>query len=162
VKVTLVLFALAGSLLAADEQREEKRSRVRLGGIVVNAGYGHHSGSPYGWSHWYPYSYWHPYHWGHGPFVGWSHFYHPGYWSGFSRMYGMGEVKIISEAKEAAVLIDGAFAGLAKDLKTVWLEPGAYNIEIRPKDAEGYSKRVYVLSGKTLKLDVKALAEDRP
>jgi hypothetical protein len=63
----------------------------------------------------------------------------------------MGEVKVSSAPKDSLVYIDGAYAGLAGKLKSMWLEPGAYNLRILAGD-QSYEKRIYVLSGKTLEL----------
>ena len=61
-----------------------------------------------------------------------------------------GEVKLINAAKDAEVYIDGAFAGQAGGLKSMWMSPGAYDIEVR--GAKVVKKRVYVLSGKVLRI----------
>ena len=47
--------------------------------------------------------------------------------------------------------LDGALAGKADKLKNMWLEPGAYNLEVRSGNKQ-FSQKVYVLSGKTLRL----------
>jgi hypothetical protein len=52
----------------------------------------------------------------------------------------------------AQVLLDGALAGEARDLKSIWLEPGAYNLTVRAQARTPFEMRVYVLSGKTLKI----------
>jgi hypothetical protein len=64
----------------------------------------------------------------------------------------MGEVKIASAPKEAMVYLDGAYAGAAGKLKSMWLEPGVYNLEIRDDAGASWSQKIYVLSGKTLPL----------
>jgi hypothetical protein len=127
------------------------RLRVRLGGISVGAGYSHFSGySPYG----YPYLY-RPY-WGAfgDPFwnYGWGGWLHPGYYGGFRQGPGMGLVKVKAPSKQAEVYVDGAYAGLAKDLGSMWLEPGAYDLEVR-EDSDIFHKRIYVLSGKTVRIN---------
>jgi hypothetical protein len=125
--------------------------RIRLGGLGVSAGY---MSGPAWWgpgSAWYGPGLWRPY----GPawwdpwwYNGWAH---PGFWGGFVQGPGMGEVKVSSAPKGSLVYIDGAYAGLAGKLKSMWLEPGAYNLRIRSGD-QSYEKRIYVLSGKTLEL----------
>jgi hypothetical protein len=80
---------------------------------------------------------------------GWMH---PGMYSGFAYGPGMGEVKLKSESRDAMVYIDGAYAGTADKLKSMWLEPGAYNVELRTDNGDKFERRVYVLSGKTLQL----------
>lgn len=131
--------------------------RIRLGGVSVNAGYvrGPMWWGPYSYGYmpaaWGP-GYWRPW----GPawwdpfwFNGWAH---PGFWNGFAYGPGTGEVKLNSAPKEAMVYLDGAFAGTADKLKNIWLEPGAYNLELRDDQGRSWEKRIYVLTGKTLAL----------
>ena len=139
---------------SSDQDAEPKsgRRRFRIGGIMIGAGYSHYSGYP-GWR--YPYwspGYWSPWYWSAYSFYDpWFYgpFFHPGYFTGFARGMNMGEIKLRNSPKDAAVFLDGAYAGTADKLKTMWLEPGAYNLELRTAGSS-FSKRVYVLSGKTL------------
>lgn len=123
---------------------------VHLGGIQVGVGYSHFSG-PY-----YPYGYWGPYPpgfypgWGYGG-IGW---YDP-FWYGSPMAYTIrgadkGEVHLKDAAPQAEVYIDGAYAGVVKDLRTLWLAPGAYNVEVRTASQAPVQKRIYVLTGKSL------------
>ena len=75
----------------------------------------------------------------------------------------MGHVKLNSTAKEGLVYLDGGYAGAAKDLKSIWLRPGAYNLEVRT-DKESFAQRIYVLSGKTLRIEANLtpLQENQP
>jgi hypothetical protein len=50
------------------------------------------------------------------------------------------------------VLIDGAFAGTTSQVKDMWLRTGAHNIEVRAAGHPKYAERLYILSGKTLKI----------
>jgi hypothetical protein len=124
-------------------------SPVKLGGITVGGGYSYHSGH-YGYPYYYgPFwgSYWGP-GWYH---PGWSVWGYPGFvFSG--RTEFSGEIKIQTPEKSAEVFIDGAYAGIVEDLKNFWLEPGVYNLEIKTSADKFYQKRLYVLSGKTLKI----------
>jgi hypothetical protein len=52
-------------------------------------------------------------------------------------------------------MLDGAYAGKAGDLKSMWLDPGAYQFEVRQDSRTAFSRKIYVLSGKTLRIDVK-------
>jgi hypothetical protein len=146
----LLLTSVPG--YAASDDKPGRR--VRIGGISVNAGY-------YNGPMWYPY-----YGYGGGFYPGWSRYYmydpfwyspwlHPGLYTGFGYQPNMGEVKLNSPNKEAAVYIDGAYAGPAEKLKSLWLEPGAYNLEVRDAGGQRYERRVYVLSGKTLQIQAK-------
>jgi hypothetical protein len=158
------------TLLAGASEKSDKtdapvyqsaaKRRVRLGGVMVGASYSHTNGYPYGG--YYPYGYYSPF-WGYGSY--WSSMYspfwyspvygpwfHPGAYSGYAYSPGMGELKLPTKSKTAAVYIDGAFAGSADKLKRFWLEPGAYNIEVRDNNQTAIKERVYVLSGKTITL----------
>lgn len=131
--------------------KAERRTRVRLGGVTVGAGYARYSGAfyPYYGYGWYPWTsaYWSPF---------WDYYYpwySPAFYHGYLNRPGpnMGEVRLHAPER-AEVFLDGAYAGFAKDLKTIWLEPGAYNLEVRG-EAGAYTRRIYVLSGKELKIE---------
>ncbi len=128
----------SSALFAADD--DKPRPRIRLGGVMIGAGYSHWSGGPF-----YPYySRYSPW---YDPFYyGWLH---PRFYTGFSYQPNMGEVKLKSAPKDSDVYLDGAYAGTAGKLKNMWLQPGAYNLEVRSGD-RSFKKRIYVLSGKTL------------
>ena len=142
----------AGEAAQEDSASSKKGSgvRVRFGGMAIGAGYSHFSGySPY----WFPYYYrplggpgWDPF-WGYG----WGSWLHPGYYAGFRQGPGMGVVKVKASSKQALVYVDGAYAGVLKDLGNMWLEPGAYDIEVR-EDGASFQQRIYVLSGKTVRV----------
>ncbi len=139
-------------------------SRVRLGGFTVGAGFRYYSGGyPF---YYYPRSYFWP--WYDAPFFP-SYYgfysplwYHPGWFTGFAYRDGRGEVKIRTSSPEADVYLDDAFAGKAKDLKTMWLDPGAYNLKVEAADHDPFVLRIYVLSGKTLKIDANLLPQKEP
>ena len=136
-----------------DEQSSGHQTHVRLGGFVVSAGYAHF------WPGAYPYGY--PY----GPFYSpfsaalwWDPFwgfpvgYPVGY---FSPGDGKGEVKLSDAPKDASVYLNGGYAGTAEHLKSFWLDPGAYDLVLSSPDGREYQQRVYVLTGKTLKIEAK-------
>lgn len=142
-----LLGLIAAALLSAGP-------RVRLGGVVVNAGYSR--GGYWGPGWWGP-GYWGPGYWGPAGWGMWDPFWygpmmHPGYLRGWAQGPGMGEVKLKSVPEDAIVLLDGAYAGEAKKLKSIWLEPGVYNLEVRDDQAGSFERKIYVLSGKTLQL----------
>jgi hypothetical protein len=159
----LVAFLFAGSVPAygRDDKKTEKtpeksaseatsKTRVRLGGISVGGFYRHYSNLDY-----YPSYY--PAFFGPSPYYWWPYYdlaftsYHPGFYNGFARSSGMGEVKLQTQ-KGAEVFIDGAYAGLAEDLRSIWLHPGAYDLEVNAQGSQSFKKRIYVLSGKTVKI----------
>lgn len=128
---------------------------IHLRGISVGVGYSYFSGpyyrhpgfyGPY-WPGYYPASY-----------PGWG-----GYWDPFWGPYPFaspmaynvagadkGEVHLKDAAPQSEVYIDGAYAGVAKDLRTLWLAPGAYKLEVRAANQPTVEKKIYVLTGKTL------------
>ena len=90
---------------------------------------------------------------------GYGSVYGPGYWGGpgYYSPYAFGtpnagELKLDTNFKDAEVFINGAFAGTAGKLKSMYMRPGAYNIELRAPGRARYAERVYIVAGKTLKL----------
>jgi hypothetical protein len=140
----MLLFAAAA--FAGDDDKR----RVRLGGI--SAGVGYMSGpawyGPYGYG--YGPGFYRPW-WGfYDPF--WSSpFLHSGLYRGFAQGPNMGEIKL-EAAKDASVFLDGAFAGTAAKLKSIWLEPGIYELQVQTPGGDEYKRKLYVLSGKTLNI----------
>jgi hypothetical protein len=134
----IAIAALGVSLAAADPQ---PRTRVRLGGVSVGAGYSYAPGFwPYYPAFWGPYGF-------YGPV------FHPGYYDGFVYRENMGEVRLRVEPERAEVFLDGAYAGTARERKSMWLAPGAYLLEVKADGRAAYSRKVYVLSGKSLRID---------
>ncbi len=143
-------LAAAGDQTAkvADQPaKSPSHHRIRLGGVMVSGGYGYYSGFPY--YGYYPGLWGLPYYY-YDPFL-WSPFYYPGYFTGYAYQPGMGNVKIQAGEKDATVFLDGALAGPVQQLKSIWLEPGVYNLELR-EGKERLTQKIYVLSGKTLKV----------
>ena len=143
--VTLVLLLAAGLLVPAT-------AAVRLGTISIGAGFGYYSGPGWGWGGWYPppvYGGW----WGY-PYA--SPFYDPFYGPAvyWTPQPNLGEVKLRSSSKDAEVYIDSAYAGTASKLKSFWLAPGVYQLEVRATGQAAHQKRIYVLTGKTLKVNL--------
>jgi len=144
-------MALAAALLSAKDDKPGRR--IRLGGVSVGGSY---TSGP-GWYPWYPYyGGFYPGFWNraylYDPFFYYSPYIHPGLYSGFGYGPNLGEVKLNASDKEASVYLDGAYAGPAHKLKTLWLEPGAYNIELRDTSGQSFERRIYVLTGKTLEV----------
>lgn len=143
-------------LLAADDdsavKKESARPRVRFGGIMINAGYSHFSGPGF---YRYPYSYY-PAFWGAGPYYSYydpffGPYLHPGFYTGFGYQPMLGQLKVQTSDRNSWVYLDGALAGRADKLKAMWLEPGAYRLELRTGDRK-LEQKIYVLSGKTFKV----------
>jgi hypothetical protein len=137
-KVRWITLVLLIALLPLSAQ-----AGIKFGGVLVGVGYS--SGPYYGYG--YPY-YYDPF-W-YGPF---GYPFGPTFYT-TAPGHPMGEIKLDQAVdRQSEIYINGAFAGLAKDLKHIWLDPGAYDFEMRAKNQEPVQKRVYVLTNKTLKLD---------
>ena len=145
------------STLSAKSGSQAPHPRLRFGGFAVSAGYSHFSGL-------YPSYGYYPGYWGYSPWfydpLLFSPIFAPGYYTGFAYQPNMGAVKIQGGDRNAWVYLDGALAGRADKLKEMWLDPGAYNFELRAGDHK-VSQKIYVLSGKTLKVTPE-LMEARP
>jgi PEGA domain len=81
--------------------------------------------------------------------------YSPGWYGPYGYVSGpvTGGVKFETKNKDAAVYVDGGYAGTVGQLKTFQLRPGAHNLQLR--DHEGYlfyEEQVTVIAGKTVKL----------
>jgi hypothetical protein len=132
--------------------------RIHLRGISVGAGYSYTSGRYY--PGFYPpyYSAYYP-----GIYPTWPGYYGwDPFWAtplDYSRAVDKGEVHLKDAAPQSEVYIDGAYAGLIKDLHTLWLAPGAYNVEVRTPNRQPIQKKIYVLTGKTLNV---RMAEVKP
>jgi hypothetical protein len=171
--LTLVLGALPASGQSGKQEtkkepapttstsvRVSRPARVRIGGFVFGAGYSRFSGAfPY--YSYFPYAYYRP--WFHDAFYPYyygaypSLWYHPGWYTSFAYREGLGEVKLRSNLENANVFLDDGFAGKTKELKTIWLEPGAYNLRVEAENHAPFALRIYVLGGKALKIDAKLL-----
>jgi hypothetical protein len=134
---TWLLAGLSALTLAAATA--DAKPRVRFGGVYVGAGFGY-GGFPY-----FSPFYYDPFFYGFSPI-------YPGYFNGYTYGPNMGEVKLQTAGKDGEVFLNGAFAGGAAKLKSMWLDPGAYNLEIRSTGHQVYERRIYVLTGKTLRI----------
>jgi hypothetical protein len=139
-----------------DAPAEKRKLRMRLSGVSVGAGYSHFSG-PYYYPYAYPFGY-APYGLYPGDWVAASFWYpiaspYP-YYAPDTFRYGngRGEIRLTADPKEAKVYIDGGYAGTADKLKTLWLDPGAYDLTVSAAGREDFHERLYVLSGKILKI----------
>jgi hypothetical protein len=142
----------------ARTAQPESRTNLKLGGVTLGGFYSHvrypfHPYYPYYAPYYLPYgwypgyywdSYWHPY----------GAFYHPGYFLGFAAAEGRGQIRLVDADKQDHVFINGGYAGIAGDLKSMWLDAGVYDLEVKRADRQVLNQKVYVLSGKTVKLSV--------
>jgi hypothetical protein len=95
-----------------------------------------------GWGWYAPYGYWGPY-----------GYYGEGYGASYP-----GQVKIITQNKNAQVYVDGGFAGTADKLKKFKLSPGQHDIELRDSNGKTlHAEVVTVIPGKTVDFDADQL-----
>jgi hypothetical protein len=95
-----------------------------------------------------------------GGYFGPAYYYGPAWYGpGWVAPYGYvrgpvtGSVKFETKMKDAAVFVDGGYAGTVGQLKTFDLRPGVHDIELRDHDGRSlYQERIDVIAGKTLKL----------
>ena len=104
-------------------------ARGRIG-VFVGGGF-----APMGW-----------YGYGYGPFYG----PYPGAYYGVPNA---GQVKLDTHVKDAQVFVDGAYAGTSGKLKTMWMRPGTYTIELRAPGGEQFTEKIYVAAGKTVHVE---------
>lgn len=136
----------------APDEKASHRYHFRLGTVALNAGY---ISGPL----WYPYA---PY--GYYPYYGgvfdpfWAPFSPYYYPASFPYGADKGQIELKADPKDAAVYIDGAYAGTVQRLKNIWLDPGAYDLSLNAAGREPFHQRVYVLTGKTLNINAKLTA----
>jgi hypothetical protein len=82
----------------------------------------------------------------YGPF--WGPYWGPYY--GYAYYPNSGEVKLDTKVKDAAVFLNGAYAGTTHDNKTMHLRPGTYHIEIKEGGNTQYAENIFVTAGKTI------------
>ena len=145
----------AGDSREASETKGDHKYHLRLGTITAGAGYFSeplfYPYGPYGWYTYYSAAFWDPF-WGpYGSF---------GYLPNLAYGNDKGEVKLAADPKQAGVYIDGAYAGTADRLKTLWLDPGAYDLSLSYAGRESFHQRIYVLTGKSLKITAKLAQQD--
>jgi len=95
-----------------------------------------------------------------GGYFGPAYYYGPGWYGpGWVAPYGYvrgpvtGSVKFDTKMKDAAVYVDGGYAGTVGQLKTFQLKPGSHDVELRAHDGNPfYQERIEVVAGKTLKI----------
>ena|SRR5664280_1187898 len=102
------------------------RGRV---GVFVGSGFASRGGYGYGY--------------GYGPYSNGPYFGVP----------NAGQVKLDTHVKDAQVFVDGAYAGTAGKLKTMWMRPGTYTIELRAPGQAQFAEKIYVVAGKTVHVE---------
>lgn len=122
-----------GITASAAERDHDRGNRVFLYHPYAGWGdWGWGLGWGGGWGSWWPYP-GYPY-WYHGP--------------------DTGKIKLEQVDHKDRVYLDGAFAGTAGEVGTMKLKPGRYDVEVRHNGKDVLNDHVYVIAGKTIKLDV--------
>lgn len=127
----VVAIALMVFLILVPAVSAQRRSVV-----AVRGGYGYYGP---GWGWYGPYG---PYGWGWGP----PYVYAP--------VPDTGDVKIVTDSKDASVYVDGGYAGVAGKLKKFRLQPGNHDIELRDRSGHVFhQERIHVIPGKTVEVN---------
>lgn len=146
----------------ATEDGGGHKWHLRLGTVALGAGYFQgplfYPYAPFAYYPFYPQALWDPF-W--DPFWG---VYYPGQAPKSGYADGKGEVRLTGAPKSAKIYLDGAYAGTADRLKQMWLDPGAYDLAVTMPGRQTFRQRIYMLSGKTLKIaaDLAPNAPDKP
>jgi hypothetical protein len=88
--------------------------------------------------------------------MGWYGYGYGPYYGPYGAYYGVpnvGQVKLDTHVKDAQVFVDGAYAGTAGKLKTMWMRPGTYTIEMRAPGLPQFAEKIYVVAGKTVHVE---------
>ena len=88
--------------------------------------------------------------------MGWYGYGYGPYYRPYGAYYGVpnvGQVKLDTHVKDAQVFVDGAYAGTAGKLKTMWMRPGTYTIEMRAPGQAQFAEKIYVVAGKTVHVE---------
>jgi hypothetical protein len=167
-----VSFVVPSVLRATDKQAQpvlvKEASKVevvpdravRVSSISLGAFYSYSSSCPFPYSC-YPY-FWDPFYYGFWPSY-WFYppFYPPVYFPGYSAPGQEGEVRLETNVKSAEVYLNSAFAGMAGHLKSFWIAPGVYELEIRTENQVIFQRRIYVLTGKTIRVKAMLAVEKK-
>ena len=133
VVLAVTFLALSSTAFAAGGVR----IRIGVGGFR-----GYYAPTPYyryapAWGFWGP-----AYHFGYaGPI--------PAY-----RSDDLGKIRLEGANRQDRIYLDGGYAGVAGDLKTITVRPGAYSLEVKRGGQGIFTQRVYVVRGKTLRINI--------
>ena len=150
----------AKDVASVSDTGSSRNTRVRFGTATIGAGFfsgpAFYPYSPYtrfrayGFYPYYALAWWNPL---------WAWYYDP---ADLAYAGGKGELELKADAKDTELYINGAYAGRLRDLKRVWLDPGAYDISLSAAGREPFERRLYVLTGKTLSIHAKLLPRRAP
>ena len=81
------------------------------------------------------------------------YFYGPYGYGPYAAVPNAGQVKLDTKVKDAQVFVNGSYAGTAGKLKTMWMRPGTYTVEIQAPGRARYAEKIYVIAGKKITLN---------
>jgi hypothetical protein len=84
----------------------------------------------------------------YGPYA-----YGPYAYGAYGAVPNAGQVKLQTKVKDAQVFVNGSYAGTAGKLKTMWMRPGSYTVEIQAPGRARYAEKIYVIAGKKITLN---------
>lgn len=137
------------------DAKAPRKTHVRLGTISFGLGYSYFSGPyyyPYPLFGIYPYGVAYPASFCDPFWCAPASLLNPLYSGNLAYAEDKGEIKLTADPKTAEVYIDGAYAGTADRLKTMWLDSGAYDLSVSAKGRKGFHQRIYILSRRSLKI----------
>jgi hypothetical protein len=144
----------------APVEKPNHKWHVKLGTVSVSAGYTYIS-APF-FDPFVPFGFFGPGLFFPGYFYGpYDPFYYGTYPAAFYYGDDKGKVELAVLPESADVYLDGAYAGPAGNLKKIWLSPGAYDLTVSTPGGTPFHERIYVLSGKSLKIKHNLLAQNR-
>lgn len=147
------------------DAKPPQKIHVRLGTVSFGFGYSYFSGSyyyPYRLFGFYPYGLGYPALFCDPLWCAPASLLSPVYSGSLAYTADKGEVKLTADPKTAEVHIDGAYAGTADHLKTMWLDSGAYDLSVSAKGRKEFRQRIYILSRKSLKVLARLEPEKEP
>jgi len=147
------------------KDKPQQKIHVRLGTVSFGLGYWYFSGPyyyPYRVFGFYPYGVAYPALFCDPFWCAYPSLLNPAYSGSFAYAEDKGQVKLTADPKTAEVYIDGGYAGTADQLKTMWLDSGAYDLSLCAKGHKAFHQRIYILSRKSLKVLARLEPEEAP
>ena len=147
------------------DAKPQHNIHVRLGTVSMGLGYSYFSGPyyyPYSVLGFCPYGVAYPALFCDPFWCAYPSLLNPVYSGSLAYAEDKGQVKLTADPKTAEVHIDGGYAGTADQLKTMWLDSGAYDLSLSAKGRKAFHQRIYILSRKSLKVLARLEPEEEP
>lgn len=151
-------------LKGKKDTKPQQKIHVRLGTVSFGLGYSYFSGYhyPYRVFGFYPYRVAYPAFFCDPFWCAYPFLLNSAYSGSLAYAEDKGQVKLTADPKTAEVYIDGGYAGRADQLKTMWLDSGAYDLSLSAKGHKAFHQRIYILSRKSLKVLARLEPEEAP